>query len=155
MERTRNPFTSSATGGRVLSALQLPLFLLRPPAGYGVLATTGRKTGKTRRRCIRAIRAEDKVHIVAIKGARTGWARNALANPEVRLRIRGGTFEGVARRPEGAEVDAARRVYCESVNPFEYLEFMMWRAGRPTREEIKQLHQSWFDQGTPLVIDLR
>ena len=44
-EDKRNPFTSSAARGRTLSALQLPFFLLRPPAGYGVLTTTGRRRG--------------------------------------------------------------------------------------------------------------
>jgi deazaflavin-dependent oxidoreductase (nitroreductase family) len=61
--------------------MQLPLFLLRPPAGYGVLTTTGRRTGKTRRRCVRAIKRGDRVYLVAIKGSRTGWLRNVLASP--------------------------------------------------------------------------
>ena len=45
-ERKRNPFIQSPTGGRALSALMLPRFMLRPPAGFGVLTMTGRKTGK-------------------------------------------------------------------------------------------------------------
>lgn len=69
-ERQHNPFINSAAGGRALSALQLPFFALRPPKGFGVLTTTGRKTGKTRRKCIRAIRRGDEAYIVAIKGAR-------------------------------------------------------------------------------------
>jgi hypothetical protein len=35
----------SARDGRLLSALMLPFFMLRPPAGYGVITTTGRTTG--------------------------------------------------------------------------------------------------------------
>jgi hypothetical protein len=49
-----------------------------------VLTTTGRSTGKVRRRCIRATRRDDVVYVVAIKGT-TQWARNALANPSVGL----------------------------------------------------------------------
>jgi hypothetical protein len=60
-ERARNPLVSSPIGGRLLSAVQLPWFMIFPPLGFGVLTTTGRKTGKTRRKCIRAIRREDKV----------------------------------------------------------------------------------------------
>ena len=97
-ERTRNPFTSSARGGQLLSAAQLPFFLARPPAAYGVLTTTGRKTGKKRRRCIRAVRNGETVYLVAIKGsAKTGWVRNAVANPDVKLRLPGGSYSGRAR----------------------------------------------------------
>jgi hypothetical protein len=45
--------------GRVLSALMLPLVWLRPPAGMGVITTTGRKTGKPRRKCVRVIQRGD------------------------------------------------------------------------------------------------
>jgi hypothetical protein len=46
----------SARDGRVLSALMLPFFLARPPSGFGVITTTGRKTGKAQRKCIRVTR---------------------------------------------------------------------------------------------------
>jgi deazaflavin-dependent oxidoreductase (nitroreductase family) len=155
-ERKRNPFITSATGGRLLSALQLPLFLLRPPAGYAVLTTTGRRTGKTRRRCIRAIHGGDRVYLVAIKGAgTTGWAKNALANPDVRLRLPGGTFSGRAREPQGeSEITQAASAYCETVKRFDYLTYMNWRKGRPTPAGIRELLRGWFDQGTPLIVDL-
>jgi deazaflavin-dependent oxidoreductase (nitroreductase family) len=91
-ERKHNPFVNSPAGGRALSALQLPLFLTRPPKGYGVLTATGRKTGKVRRRCVRGIRDGDVVYVVAIKG-KTQWARNALANPVVRLDYQGKTSQ--------------------------------------------------------------
>src|ERR687895_1476960 len=59
-----NPLTTKLAGGRILSALQLPYFMLLPARGYGVLTTTGRRTGKKRRKCIRAIRDGDKVYLV-------------------------------------------------------------------------------------------
>jgi deazaflavin-dependent oxidoreductase (nitroreductase family) len=154
-EDKRNPFIRSPLGGRMLSAMQLPLFLLRPPAGYGILTTTGRRTGKKRRRCVRAIRAGDHVYLIAIKGQRTGWAKNALANPEVTVRIAGGTFHGRARALRGAdEVRRAREAYCEKVYPFDYLTWMNWRKGRPTPARIKQLFDTWFEDGRPLVVEL-
>jgi deazaflavin-dependent oxidoreductase (nitroreductase family) len=154
-ERKHNPLVNTAPGGRTLSATQLPFFLLRPPSGYGVLTTIGRKSGKPRRRCIRAIRREQRAYLVAIKGAQTGWLNNIRANPEVRLRIRGGTFAGVARElVEAAERQEAMEAYCQTVNPFEYLECGLWRKGWPTRSKIKELHRSWFEQGIPLVVDL-
>lgn len=153
LERLRNPFLRS---GRLLSASMLPLFQLRPPAGFGVLTTTGRKTGKARRKCVRAIRSADdsRVYIVSIDGAGNGWVKNIEANPHVRLRVRGGRFMGVARRlRETAETQEAMATYCEPVNPFDYVECANWRKGRPTQSKIKQLHRTWFERGVPLVVE--
>jgi F420H(2)-dependent quinone reductase len=87
MDRKHNPFLNSATGGRILSALQLPLFLARPPLGYGVLATRGRRSGKARRRCVRVVMRGQLAYLVAIKGPRTAWLKNIQSNPHVRLRV--------------------------------------------------------------------
>lgn len=154
-KRTHNPLLNSAAGGRTLSNLQLPLFLLHPPRGFGVLTTTGRKTGLRRRRCIRAIRRGDRVFAVAIKGSRTAWLKNVEATPEVSLRIRGGTFAGAAGRVRDERVLAeAREAYCGTVNPCDFLECAMWISGRPTRAKIEALHRDWFESGTPLAIEL-
>jgi deazaflavin-dependent oxidoreductase (nitroreductase family) len=152
-ERQRNPFVRSAAGGRTLSALMLPWFALLPPAGFGMLTTTGRKTGKTRRKCIRAIRRDNKAYIVSIRP--TAWLKNVHANPNVRLRIRGGSFAGTARELRaGPEMQQAIEAYCETVNPVDYLECSMHRRGRPTRAKVRQLHRIWFEEGIPLVVEL-
>jgi deazaflavin-dependent oxidoreductase (nitroreductase family) len=154
-ERRHNPFLNSATGGRALSAMQLPIFTLRPPPGYGVLTTTGRKSGRKRRRCVRAVRRGDRAYVVAIKGSKTGWLKNIEANPEVRLRIRGGTFQGRAQLlSSGTERAEARGAYSEAIGHFERLEYRMWRTGRPTPEAMRALHRGWFDHGVPVAIDL-
>ena len=57
----------SARDGRLLSALMLPGVLAWPAAGYGVITTTGRKTGKARRKCIRVIRRGNKAYIVQLR----------------------------------------------------------------------------------------
>ena len=164
-KHTRNPLVSSAGGGRVLSALMLPLFAVRPPRGFGVITTTGRRTGKTRRKCIRAIRRGDRVYIVQLRpprvamsrpSATAAWLWNIRANPNVRLRIRGGTFAGVARElQQTAEREQAREAFCETVNPFDYGECDLHLRGLPTRSKIKDLHRFWFDTGIPLVVELR
>jgi deazaflavin-dependent oxidoreductase (nitroreductase family) len=155
-QRKHNPFINSAAGGRLLSALQLPFFMIRPPTGYGVLVTTGRKSGNIRRRCVRATRHQGEVVIVAIKGPRTGWLKNLESHPEVRVRIRGGTFAARAHSVVGAtERHEALRAYCAARSPFEYLEYMMWRTGRPTRASIDELHRSWFEQGAVVVLELQ
>ncbi len=163
-ERVNNPFIReqhlnlfglSLHGGRVLSALELPWFSLLPPRGYGVLTTTGRKTGKRRRKCVRAIRHGDSVYIVSIAGARAGWLRNLETDPAVRLRLRGGTFVGRARELSGPlETERAKRAYCGTVSPVDYLACMTWRKGRPTRAKIIDLAGGWFAEGIPLVVEL-
>ncbi len=154
MDRKRNPFLNSATGGRVLSALQLPFFLARPPADYGVLITRGRKSGKVRRRCIRVARRGDVAYLVAIKGPRTAWLKNVQADPHVRLRVSGGTFSGTARELRAEERQIALEAYCDLSGFFEHLEYRMWRQGKPSPAEIQDLHRTWFETGTPLVVEL-
>ncbi len=143
-------------GGRILSASQLPLFMLRPPKGFDVLTPTGRRTGKRRRRCVRAIRRGDRAFLVAIGGERSAWLKNARSNPRVELRLPDGIHEGTARdvRDE-TERQEAMTAFCADVNRFDYLECRAHLTGRPTREKIEELHRTWFTGGVPLVVDLR
>jgi len=154
-ERRRNPLIQTPLGGRILSASQLPFFKLRPPNGFGVLTTTGRRTGKKRSRCVRAIRRGDVVYLAAIGGERSAWVKNIRSNPAVRLRIRGGRFRGRARelRDEGERAEA-RDAYCGTVNGFDYREYRVHRQGRPSRAGIEELHRAWFDGGIPLLVEL-
>ena len=152
----RNPLTTTHTGGRVLSGSQLPWFTLIPPRGYGVLTTTGRKTGKKRRKCVRVIRQGDKAYLVSLRGPYGAWFRNLRAQPRVRLRIRGGTFDGTAREiTDPGEYEEARTAFCGAVNPLDRAEHLLHRRGRPSRDRIKALHERWFAIGTPVVIELR
>jgi deazaflavin-dependent oxidoreductase (nitroreductase family) len=163
-ERRYNPFIReremtvlglSIHGGQLLSALELPWFSLVPPRGYGVLTTTGRKTGQPRRKCVRAIRSANSVYIVSIAGAKAAWLRNIQANPTVTLRIRGGTFTGRARAlSDPLEVERAKRVYCEPVHAVDYMACMNWRKGPPTPSKIRDLTRGWLEEGVPLVVEL-
>jgi deazaflavin-dependent oxidoreductase (nitroreductase family) len=160
-ERKRNLFVRSKAGGRILSASMLPAFMALPPRGWGVLETTGRKTGKTRRKCVRAVRSGNRVYIVSIRpshmnqAATSAWVLNLRANPRVRVRMPGGTFAGVARElSEPEETRRAENVFCETVNPFDYVSCSIHRTGLPTRTKVKALHRSWFDKGIPLVVEL-
>ena len=154
----------SARHGRWLSALMLPGVLAWPGSGYGVITTTGRKTGKARRKCIRVIRRGNKAYIVQLRppelamtrpSAISAWVWNIRSNPNVTLRIRGGTFAGVARElKEPAELAEAREALCETVNLFDYGECALHLRGLPTRSKIIELHRYWFDTGIPIAIDL-
>jgi deazaflavin-dependent oxidoreductase (nitroreductase family) len=155
----------SARDGRALSAMMLPFFAVRPPSGYGVITTTGRKTGKVRHKCIRVIRRGNKAYLVNLRppelamsnpSAVAAWVWNIRANPNVRLRIRGGTFAGVARElKEPAELAQAREALCETVNLLDYGECDLHLRGLPTRAKIKELHRYWFETGIPLVVEVR
>lgn len=151
----RNPFTTKLGGGRVLSAMMLPWFLLAPPAGFGVIETIGRRTGKRRRKCVRAVRRGDRVYLVSIPGPEAAWLKNIRAHARVRLRLRGGWLAGRARElVEGAELREAFDAYCGTVSSFDRREYVMHRRGRATRTRIRELHGTWFEVGTPVVIEI-
>ena len=151
-ERRRNLFVRSAKGGRVLSGMMLPWFMLLPPKGWGVLTTTGRKTGKVRRKCVRAIRSGDEVLIVAL--GPTAWLLNLRANPRVEVRIRGGTVKGFAHVATGEERAKVAEEYCRALVPFDYAGCVMHRPGLPRRSKITALHRQWCDLGVPVVVRL-
>jgi deazaflavin-dependent oxidoreductase (nitroreductase family) len=151
--------------GRLLSTLMLPLLRWAPPKGYGVLTTTGRKTGRPRHKCVRVIRRGEQAYLVALRtphiavanpGFVNAWVWNIRANPAVRLRIRGGTFDGVAREITDAdERERARSVICDSVYPIDYGECALHLRGLPSRAKVRELHRYWFDTGIPIAIDLK
>ena len=153
-----------AKHGRMLSALMLPAVTALPGSGYAVITTTGRKTGKTRRKCIRVARRGDKAYIVQLRPPElamvhpsvfAAWVWNIRSNPNVTLRIRGGTFNGVARElTDEVELAEARAALCETVYLMDYGECALHLRGLPSRKKIEELHRYWFDTGIPLVIDL-
>jgi deazaflavin-dependent oxidoreductase (nitroreductase family) len=155
----------SQRDGRLISAAMRPLLEIWAPAGYGVLTTTGRKSGMARRKCIRAIRRENKAFIVQLRPpalaierptAVAGWVWNIRANPSVTLRLGRHTYAGVAREIEDpGELEEARDAICETVVLTDYEECGLHMRGFPTREKVKALHRYWFDTGVPLVVELR
>jgi len=154
----------SPRDGKWLSATMLPFFLLRPPSGFGVIETSGRKTGKLRRKCVRVIRRGDVAYLVQLRppevalrnpAALSGWLLNIRANPNVKLRMRGGTFSGVARElSDPSELAEAREAFCDTVHLFDYGECDLHLRGLPSRAKIKELHRYWFDTGVPLLVEL-
>jgi deazaflavin-dependent oxidoreductase (nitroreductase family) len=155
----------SARDGRVLSAMMLPLLRVSPATGFGVLTTTGRKTGKPRSKCVRAIRRGDCAYLVALRppnvavdnpGAVHAWVWNIRSDPRVRLRIPGGTFDGFAREiTDPAELERARTVICETFHALDYAECALHLRGLPARSKIQELHRYWFQTGIPVAIDLK
>jgi deazaflavin-dependent oxidoreductase (nitroreductase family) len=163
-EHTRNPLGNTATGGRLLSAMMLPFFAIRPPKGYGVITTTGRRTGKQRQKVVRAIRDENTVFHVMLRPPAvaierpdivSAWVHNIRADPRVGLHIRDGRFEGRARELDDPdELRRARQLFCETVVDFDRGECKLHLRGMPSREKIQGLNRYWFDTGIPLAVEL-
>ncbi|MFI7000775.1 nitroreductase family deazaflavin-dependent oxidoreductase [Nocardia sp. NPDC050175] len=150
--------------GRLVSAAMLPWFRLRAPNGYGVLTTTGRKTGKKRQKCVRVIRSDDRAYLVQLipphlamtrPAAASAWLLNIRANQRVRIRLPEGAFDGIAREiTDPTERAIARTILCETVTAMDYGECTLHLRGRPSRAKIRELHRYWFDTGNPLVIEI-
>jgi deazaflavin-dependent oxidoreductase (nitroreductase family) len=150
--------------GRVLSGLMLPLLRWSPSAGYGVITTTGRKTGKPRSKCVRVVRCGDRAYLVALVPPHTAitrpdavnaWVWNMRANPRVRLQIPGGVFDGVGREiTDPAELQEARSTLCDNVYPNDFAECALHLRGLPSRTKVQELHRYWFETGIPVVIEL-
>ena len=88
-------------------------------------------------------------------GAVSSWVWNIRADLRVRLRIKGGSYDEIARKiTEPAELQQARSALCENVYLTDYAEANMHLRGLPTRANIKDLHRYWFDTGHPLVVEL-
>ncbi|MFE6922201.1 nitroreductase/quinone reductase family protein [Nocardia sp. NPDC057663] len=154
----------SARDGKLLSAGMLPLFRLRVPRGYGVLTTTGRKTGLPRPKCVRVLRDGDRAYLVQLMppqitveqpGAVNAWLRNVRADPRVTVELCDGTHSGTAREiTDPAELDTARALLCDTIVPLDFGECAIHLRGLPSRAKIRDLHAYWFRTGRAVAIDL-
>src|SRR5262245_56013713 len=140
---------------KALDVLLRPWFAHGPHRGMGVLTTIGRKSGKLRRHAVRAIRQDRRAYLVAIPRSHAAWVSNIRSSPRVWLQIRGATAKGTARELwHGPERDAAKAAYVGTVNVADYIErFLHWH-GLPARWKIQRLHETWFEGGIPIVIDI-
>lgn len=154
----------TARAGHLLSEIMRRGYVLGVPAGHGVLTTTGRKSGRARHHCIRAVRRDDRLYAVMLRPPDlavqrplvvSSWVHNIRADPRVRIRLRRRTFPGVAREiTDPSELARARELFCDTVHLIDYGECTLHLRGRPTRAKIEDLHRYWFDTGIPFVIDL-
>jgi hypothetical protein len=126
---------------------------------------TGRKTGKVRRKCLRASRRGETVFILMLRppqvalerpSAIAAWVRNVRANPHLKIRLSGRSFDGVVREiTDDATREEARAALCEHVHLVDYDECALHLRGLPTRAKIIALHEYWFDTGIPFAVELR
>jgi len=127
----------------------LPQLWLATPAGYGVLTTTGRKTGRPRHKCVRVIQRGDRVSRCTatvpyrrdqsycgsgLGAQHLGQCQRAVTDPRWRLRH--------------------RELLCSAVFPTDYGECALHLRGLPARTKVQELHRYWFETGIPIAIDL-
>lgn len=99
---------------------------------YAYLTTKGRVTGKARRIEIwfGAKRKDSRtLYMIAAKGEGSHWVQNALANPEVKIRIGKETLRAVARRASKPEQKPARQLMRAKYGDSEYFEEEWARRG--------------------------
>lgn len=156
---------TSPKHGQILSGLMRPGYTAGSvPAGHAVLTTIGRKSGKPRRKVVRAIPHGDRVYIVQLRPpvvaidtplAVAAWVLNIRADPHVQLKLARHTHAATMREIEDpTELTRAREIFCEPVHLVDYPECVIHLKGPPSAHKIRDLHRYWFDTGIPLVAEL-
>jgi len=151
-----NPFAKSRWYHKLSNIFVAPGFRLLPmPRGFVLLTVTGRRTGLTRRRPVRAVRRDNTFYAVAVLGERSDWLRNVRANPTMGLKVGGRTHEGQAREvADAGEREEAGRLYAEQVFPYDYIDYPTVHWAWPGRRAIVKAHRQWLRNGVLVAIDL-
>jgi deazaflavin-dependent oxidoreductase (nitroreductase family) len=152
-----NPFAKSRWFHRLANFSGPPAFfrVLPLPRGFALLTVTGRRTGKRRRRPIRAIRNGATLYAVAILGERSDWLRNMRANPKAQARV-GIRTRGISMREvtDPSEREQATQLYVETVVPYDYLDVPIVDWTVPTPGRIRKSHKDWLARGTLVALEL-
>ena len=152
-----NPFAKSRWFHRLANVSGMWVFfrVLLAPRGFALLTVTGRRTGKRRRRPIRAIRDGSTLYAVAILGGRSDWLRNLRANPKAQARV-GVRTRGITMREvtDPSEREKATRLYVETVAPYDYVDVPIVDWTWPSPSRIRKSHRDWLEGGTLVALDL-
>jgi len=151
-----NPFAGTRFYARLGNLVTRPLWSRLPaPPGFGILTTTGRRSGLPRPQSVRAIRDGDRVVVVCMMGERADWLENIRANPQVTIRLGDQTVRGVAREVvDAGERQRAAELYIGTTQASDYLDYAVYHWGFPTRRKIERAHRRWFEEGIAVVIRL-
>ncbi len=88
------------------------------------LTTVGRTSGEAREVDLYFAVEGERIYFLAGGGEESDWVRNAVANPQVSVRIAGVIFRGAARVvAPGEEETHARRLLA--------IKYERWREGKP------------------------
>jgi len=106
------------------------------PKGILILTTTGRRTGKPRRAPMEygKIQSDGSLQVMVGWAGHTDWYRNAIANPEVRVKIGRHEFPAVAE-PLGCDEVAGLLEEIIRTNPSSLRFFARWSGPVDTSPE--------------------
>ena len=152
-----NPFARSRWFHRLANVSGMWIFfrLLPVPRGFALLTVTGRRTGRRRRRPIRAIRDGTTIYVVAILGERSDWLRNVRANPRATARLSTRTRPVTVREiTEPSERQNAAEQYVETVVPYDYFDVPIVDWTWPSASSIRRSHREWLERGTLVALEL-
>jgi deazaflavin-dependent oxidoreductase (nitroreductase family) len=152
-----NPFAKSRWFHRLANYSGPPaVFRVLPlPRGFTLLTVTGRRTGKRRRRPIRAIREGSTLYAVAILGARSDWLRNLRSNPRGRARTGIRTQEVTLREiTHLSERERAEQLYVETVVPYDFFDVPIVEWAWPSTARIRRSHREWLERGVLVALEL-
>lgn len=112
---------------RAYQRLTMPMFRVMAGVspGYGIIETTGRRTGRRHQVPVGGRRRGDEFWFVAGIGRSAGYVRNIEADPRVRVKLLGRWHSGTATICE--DDNAQRRMF--SVSPINGL-FLLIAGGR-------------------------
>ncbi|MGB2693965.1 MAG: nitroreductase/quinone reductase family protein [Dehalococcoidia bacterium] len=151
-----NPFAFTRGYARLSNIFAAPLFAWLPvPRGYILLTTRGRKSGRERRRPVRAVRSNSTYYAVAILGERSDWLRNVRRDPGVEIKA-GSRRESARARAlaDPAEREAVSTLYVDTVFPYDYLDHVNLHWGWPSRRKVVQAHRVWLARGELVAFDI-
>jgi deazaflavin-dependent oxidoreductase (nitroreductase family) len=152
-----NPFARSRWFHRLANYSGPPAFfrVLPLPSGFALLTVTSRRTGKRRRRPIRAIRDRSTLYAVAILGEQSDWLRNLRANPSATARVGVRTL-GIALREitDAGEREKAEELYIDTVVPYDYFDVPIVDWTVPTPSRIRKSHRAWVEGGILVALEL-
>jgi deazaflavin-dependent oxidoreductase (nitroreductase family) len=152
-----NPFAKSRWFHKLANYSGPPAFfrVVPLPRGFALLTVTGRRSGKRRRRPIRALRDGNTLYGIAILGEKSDWLRNLRANPRATARV-GMRTRGVSLREltDPAERQKAEQLYIETVVPYDYFDVPIVDWTVPTPSRIRESHRIWVKAGILVALEL-
>lgn len=151
-----NPFATSRWYSKLSNILIMPVFRIVPmPRGFVLLTVKGRRSGKPRRRPVRAVGDGGTLYAVALMGERSDWLRNVRSNPRVRVKVGGRTQDATAREVNDAdEKRAAEERYINQIDRYDYVDYPNLEWGWPSKRNIIDGHRRWLERGVLVAIDL-
>jgi deazaflavin-dependent oxidoreductase (nitroreductase family) len=153
-----NPFAKSRWFHRLANYSGPPLFfrVVPLPRGFALLTITGRRTGKKRRRPIRAIREGSTLYGVAIMGTKSDWLRNLRADPNAQARVGIKTRRIRLREiTDAGEREKIERLYIDTVVPYDYFDVPIVDWTFPSPARIRKSHRDWIKVGTLVALELQ